>query len=54
MTKGSPRPQRNKSYEIKEFSEKEQKAIVDQVAASIILQAWLDHRIGTGSSPEKR
>ncbi|MEC7879579.1 MAG: Holliday junction resolvase RuvX, partial [Actinomycetota bacterium] len=33
------------------ISEKEQKAIVDQVAASIILQAWLDHRIGTGSSP---
>ena len=26
-------------------SEKEQKNIIDQVAASIILQAWLDHKI---------
>ena len=34
-------------------SEKEQKAIVDQVAASIILQAWLDHRVGTASSPRE-
>ena len=26
-------------------SEKEQKNVIDQVAASIILQAWLDHKI---------
>jgi len=33
-------------------SEKEQKNIIDQVAASIILQAWLDHKI-SASGPLK-
>ena len=33
-------------------SEKEQKNIIDQVAASIILQAWLDHKI-SASEPLK-
>ena len=31
-------------------SEKEQKNIIDQVAASIILQAWLDHKMSASSS----
>ena len=31
-------------------SEKEQKNVIDQVAASIILQAWLDHKINTSGS----
>ena len=31
-------------------SEKEQKNIIDQVAASIILQAWLDHKISDSAS----
>tara|TARA_Y100001970_G_scaffold93306_1_gene117623 strand:+ start:5786 stop:6235 length:450 start_codon:yes stop_codon:yes gene_type:complete len=31
-------------------SEKEQKNVIDQVAASIILQAWLDHKMGASAS----
>ena len=31
-------------------SEKEQKNVIDQVAASIILQTWLDHKISTSGS----
>ncbi len=33
-------------------SEKNQKNLIDQVAASIILQAWLDHRMTTTSLVE--
>ncbi len=31
-------------------SEKEQKNVIDQVAASIILQTWLDHKISASAS----
>ena len=34
-------------------SEKEQKNIIDQVAASIILQAWLDHKISASGRLEE-